>query len=254
MNTKHLIYFSAIICCGLLEFSFYQGIQPAHAQNEDSPVSLVGPTTETGVSGFKGSVFVTGGANSTSHALYGISSQERSDKPCLVTTLKENINDSSKDTSPAKDLCGNKGATSSEIKVNFSDSSAHGKRTFVTGVQVCMNNKKTRVKGLRIRGNKISDSGILTSLVSDDCSVVFDPKKGPQPQEGDLEYRLCNLITEPSDIRTNCDEKNGWMKWAECPSNSLATAAALHFESGNKPRSLTGIALKCRHIKHGIAK
>lgn len=201
-------------------------------------VVLSGTVTETSLSGFTGSKFVTGGEDSTTHALFGISSRERSDNPCLVTTLKESINDSSKDTSPKKDLCGSNGATSSEINASFGDSSVHGKRVFVTGVRVVMNNDRTRVKGFQIRGKKITDAGDLVDLETG-CSDTF--------QAGGVENRLCN-ITEPSDVRTNADTKDGWMKWAECSSGKLATAATLHFEAGNTPRSLVGVALKCRSV------
>ncbi|MDX2506548.1 MAG: hypothetical protein QNL62_18995 [Gammaproteobacteria bacterium] len=246
---------TATIVNVLLGCTLTGSMQSAYSAEYKSTVSLITPTTQSKtISGFRGTTFVTGGADSTTHALYGISSRERSDNPCLVTTLKENINDSSDDTTPAKNLCGPNGATSSTIKADFSDSSlVGGKRVFVTGIQVCMNNNKTRVKGYRLRGKGISDTGKLVSLSDgDDCSEVFDPKKGPEPQQGSLEYRLCGGgITEPQAIRTNCDENDGWMKWAECDDNKLATAAVLHFEAGNKPRSLVGIALKCRGIKSG---
>lgn len=244
---------TATIVNVLLGCTLTGSMQSAYSAEYKSTVSLITPTTQSKtISGFRGTTFVTGGADSTTHALYGISSRERSDNPCLVTTLKENINGSSDDTTPAKNLCGPNSATSSTIKADFSDSSlVGGKRVFVTGVQVCMNNKKTRVKGFKLRGKKINDTGKLVEL-SSECSEVFDPKKGPEVQQGSLENRLCG-ITEPEATRTNCDESNGWMKWAECADNELATAAVLHFEAGNKPQSLTGIALKCRRIKSGIS-
>ncbi|MDQ3564479.1 MAG: hypothetical protein M3436_10170 [Pseudomonadota bacterium] len=216
---------------------------PDSSGPSDAP-ETTGNTTETGVSGIKGSVFVTGDADSTTHALYGISSKERSDEPCLVTALKEHINDSSKDTTPHADLCGPKGSTSSEIKAAFGDSHFQGKRVFLTGVQVCMNNDKTRVKGFKIRGKKITDDGELVDL---------ERKERTPGQAGGSDQGL-GIGTEQKDDRWNCDQKEGWMDWAECPVNSLATAAVLHFQAGADPRSLTGIALKCQSIEDmGVA-
>jgi hypothetical protein len=212
-------------------------------------VFLNGEITETAPSGFRGTPYTVGEPDSITHALYGISSKERSDNPCLVTVSSEDLNVASRDSTSKKDLCGSKGATSSELSVQFSDANANGEHVFITGVQVCMNNDKTRVKGLRIRGNQITSGGASSLDSGGDCSEVFDPKKGPTPQQGPFEYRLCGgKITEPKAERTNCDSKDGWMKWAQCPAGSLATAATLHFEAGDTPRSLVGIALKCRPV------
>lgn len=210
------------------------------AQAANGTTLMTGSTSTTAVSGFKGSIITAGDPDSATHALYGILSRERSDNPCLVTTKKEHINDTSKDTSQTKDLCGKK-ATSSDLYVDFGDNDATGTRTFLSGVRVCMNSKKSRVKGFQIRGKEISTSGTLVELRSGDsngCSEVF--------KQGSMEYRICGgIITEPKAVRTNCDT---WMKWADCPDGMLATAAALHFEAGKEPRSLTGIALKCRTV------
>lgn len=201
-------------------------------------VMLTGDVTETGISGRGGQGFVTADGDSTTHAMYGISSQERSDDPCLVTIKKEHVNDASNDTTQKQALCGGNGATSSEIHVEYGDASAHGTRAYVTGIRVCMNNDRSRVKGFRLRGKKIDANGALVSLTG-----------GPagSGQAGGSEYGT-HVITEPSTARTNCDEKDGWMAWAECTAGKVATAARLHFDAGSAPRSLVGIALQCRSV------
>src|SRR5262245_65750190 len=236
-RVRSLAYFT----CGILAVA-------AGAAYGDA--TLNGAVSETRVSGFKGTQSVIGDPDSTTYALYGLASRERSDNPCLLTALSENVNDSSKTSSAHKDLCGPKGATSSEIKADYGNDDATGKRTFLTGVQVCMNNDRTRVKGIRIRGNVINSDSSLARLVStDDCSAVTDVHPNSPPPIGPLEYRFCGgVITEPHPSRTNCDDKDGWMSWAECPEGQIATAAVAHFEAGNTPRSLTGVALKCRPV------
>lgn len=207
--------------------------------------TLSGTVTTTAVSGFQGTPFTVGDADSATHAVYGISSEERNDNPCFVAVKKENVNNSSAQTSPSKDLCGSNGPTSSELYVDYGNSDATGEHTFVTGIKVCMNSAKTRVKGYKLRGAEVSDYGTLIELRSGGsggCSEVF--------QQGSQEYRLCGggVITEPSAKRSNCDDTDGWMSWVECPAGKVATAMELHFEAGNEPRSLTGIALKCKTV------
>ncbi len=201
-------------------------------------VTLTGTPGDTGVSGKTGSVFVTAGGDSATHAMYGLSSKERSDEACLVTVRKEHVNDSTNDTDQTQNLCGPNGATSSEIKAEFSDSSVHGVRAFVTGVRVCMNNDKSRVKGFKLRGRKIDNAGQLVALAG---GVAGSGTAGGSEV-------TTHVITEPYAVRTNCDEKGGWMSWAECPAGKVATAARLHYGSGSQPRSLVGIALQCRSV------
>lgn len=201
-------------------------------------VVLTGNVSDTPVSGKSGKTFTTAGADSATHAMYGISSKERSDEPCLVTIKKEHVNDSKDDTSQSEDRCGSKGATSSEIGVEYGDGGAHGTRAFVTGVKVCMNKDRTRVKGFRLRGMKIDEAGRLVALQG---GVAGSGTAGGSEQ-------TMHVITEPFTERTNCDDKNGWMAWAECDSGQVATAATLHFASSAEPGSLSGIALRCRAV------
>lgn len=201
-------------------------------------VTLTGTPADTGVSGKSGSVFVTAGGDSATHAMYGLSSRERSDEPCVATVYKEHVNDSANDTQQTQNLCGPRGATSSEIKAEFSDTSVHGTRAFVTGVRVCMNNDKSRVKGFKLRGKKIDDAGRLVALQG---GIAGSGTAGGSEV-------TTHVITEPYATRTNCDEKDGWMPWAECAADKVATAAKLHYGSGSEPRSLVGIALQCRSV------
>jgi hypothetical protein len=201
-------------------------------------VTLSGDVHETPLSGFKGSAFSVPQDDSTSKAVFGVISQERSDEPCLLKVSTEDVNDSAKDGSAKKDLCGPKGATSSDLLVNYADTGVQGPRVFVTGIRVCMNNDKTRVKGFTIRGKKITDSGTLADLET-------SPNTHGQAGGSDVGGVV---ITEPSASRTNCDEKDGMMKFVECDPGQVAIGLVGHFEAGETPRSLTGVALRCRAL------
>ena len=194
---------------------------------------LHGAPETTGVSGFQGSSYRLAGPNDL-HAVYGLYSVERNNNPCYLGIRTESINDYNDNSGDYKDLCGKK-ATSKELGVAYEDTSVHGTRVFGHGIRVCMNKKETRVKGLQIRGKRIDENGHPVDLESG------EPTQG---QAGGSDVGL-HVITEPRDTRTNC--KN-WKRWVECPRhNQIATAVIAHFEAGNTPRSLTGVALECRY-------
>ena len=224
------VSFSLLIILGVM-------IGPANAERYDQLVVLQGPAkkTET-ISGFAGEKFVVGVPNSKKddYAIYGFTSEERRDHPCYVTILTENVNDSAKKLDTKKNLCGKK-EKSREMKVQYRDAD-YGKRVFITGVRVCMNNKDTRVKGIKIRGKEIANDASLVALKSSSSGVATGGIKKI-------------VTTEPSEDRPNCN--NNWKKWAQCDTDSIATSAILHFEAGKTPRSLTGIELKCRRVALG---
>jgi hypothetical protein len=173
------------------------------------------------VSGFRGTAFVIGVPDSGTnddHAVFGLSSEEKRDHPCYVTVRTENVNDSSAKLDLKKDLCGGR-EKSQQIKVEYGDAS-YGKRSFVTGVRVCMNNDDTRVKGIQVRGKTITDDARLGDLEREVQGTGVGGLQRVAPEE-------------PKDDRPHCN--NNWKKWALCPTNQIATAVVLHFEGGKGP-------------------
>jgi len=195
-------------------------------------VSLTGSVNTTEISGYPGTAYQIGKPDG-SRAVYGVWSHERKDKPCYIASMTENVNNASDDYGAKKDLCGKK-ATSTQIKVQFSDSGFND-RTFVRAIRVCMNNGNTRVKGFQIRGRKIDDNG----------NVVDLPSRYPDSAGTSGMSALLDL-NAPSDQRNNCNGK--WKKWVQCPVGRIATALSVHYAAGSTPRSVTGIALKCREV------
>lgn len=182
-------------------------------------VELTGDPSSSGISGFPGSKFTLGDADSSSRALVGVLSRERSDKPCLVSIGWEDVNQFSTNNAVTKDLCGGKGATSGTMGATYANTGGMANRVFITGAQVCMNKADDRVKGIHLHGQRITDAGTLVDF-------------GPDAQ----------------DARTNCHQDH-WKRWVSCPAGQIATAAIVHFEAGNTPRSWTGIELKCRRFR-----
>lgn len=222
------------ILIGIIGTILVLSATPALSERYSRDVILEGTAQPTEkVSGFKGADFTIGVPDSEGdeYALYGITSEEKKDNPCYVTIKTENINDSSQKLELKKNLCGGK-ERSKEMQAFFGDKN-YGKRSFITGIRVCLNNKGDRVKGIQVRGKTISDEGNLDKLTTQHQDKKAGSLSRMAPEE-------------PKDNRPNCN--NNWKKWAQCPGDQIATAAILHYEAGKEPRSLTGIALQCKRV------
>ena len=218
--------------CFLIFGMFIFNGQVAMADRYYRDIHFTGKTVPSnGISGFQGTPFVVGvpdAQGDDDYALYGIASEEQRDQPCHVKVRSENINDSNGQQDLTKELCdGSPG--SKEISAAYGNLN-YDPRSFITGVRVCMNKQKDRVKGLQIQGRTISISGTTEPIV----------QKDHQGKKGD------NVPLQPKDERPNCDD---WKNWASCPGeNQIATGVILHFGAGKQPRSLVGIGLQCRTV------
>ncbi|MDH3771552.1 MAG: hypothetical protein OET79_11290, partial [Nitrospirota bacterium] len=184
---------------GLLVMGWMGGfLSPAYSGTYSKDVMLHGAVETTKISGFRGTAFTLQDDN-PDHAIYGIQSKERGDQPCWVLIRTENINDHTDDAGGAtKDLCGEK-ATSSLLKVEYTDFGLNEPRIFVRGVRVCMNSKGTRVKGLQILGRKITDDGKPMDLtLNEPLDFLAGGGSGGVPNFPDP--------TAPKDQRSNCNK------------------------------------------------
>jgi hypothetical protein len=191
---------------------------PGFAQTV-ATVELTGEPSSTGLSGFPGSKFTLGNPDSSSRALVAVLSRERSDEPCFVSIGWEDVNQSGTNDAVSKDLCGGNGPSSGTMGGTYANTGGAANRVFITGAQVCMNKDDDRIKGIHLHGQRITDEGALVDF-------------GPDQQ----------------DARTNCHQDH-WKRWVNCPAGQVATAAIIHFEAGNTPRSWTGIGLQCRSLR-----
>ena len=214
------------------------------AASYDKKVTMSGVIEITKISGFQGSG-TTLKESKSGYAMYGISSWERNDQPCFLKLWTEHVNDANHKDSEITDRCGGS-SNSKELRAQYSDAGLNEQRIFVSGIRVCLNENGTRVKGIQLRGKKISDNGKIVPLpVDDDISKNLAP----------LGYRVSpSVVTnddsnEPYSYRLNC-QSNNWKRWAECSHPvGIATGVVAHFEAGKKPRALTGIALHCQQVK-----
>src|SRR5262245_16062950 len=99
-STGCLVVCSTAILCAIGLF------QPSPALAAAAAVELTGEPAPSGLSGFPGSKFTLGDPDSSSRALVGVVSRERSDDPCFVSVGWEDVNQSSVNSASTKDLCG----------------------------------------------------------------------------------------------------------------------------------------------------
>ena len=235
----HRLMLSAMLAGFAIVWVF---LQQSDAEPYQEEMMLHGAPLESKVSGYKGTRR-TLEAEGNDYAMYGISSQERRDNPCTIWIGTESINDKDRKRGELKTLCGGT-PNSRAMKAQYRDSMEHGPRVFVNAIRVCTNKKGTRVKGFQLGGLEIyetpseSEPGIVSYSIGGGRGVQIDLKS---PRE-----KYVNDPETPADFRNNCKE---WRKWVECPgAGGIATGLIAHFEAGKEPRSLTGVALLCRHV------
>lgn len=105
---------AALVICAL-------GVALPSAAQSVAAVELTGEPSSSGISGFPGSKFTLGDANSGSRALVGVVSRERSNEPCFVSVGWEDVNESGTNGAVTKDLCGNKGPNSGTMGVTYAN-------------------------------------------------------------------------------------------------------------------------------------
>lgn len=209
-------------------------VEVGNAEPYSRRMMLHGAVETTPVSGRAGGAY-TLADDKGDHAMYGLFSVERRDNPCYLALRTESINDPAENGGAIRDVCGDR-ATSGELGVAYENTSFFGTRVFVSGIRVCMNNDRSRVKGFQIRGRRVTADGGVLDL------EAGEPVHG---QAGGSDVSL-HLNTMPAKDRAHCD---GWMRWADCPNaTEVATGLVAHFDTSDEPRSLTGLALQCRNL------
>lgn len=169
-------------------------------------------------------------------ALQEVSWGERSDEPCWfeVRTTDLTSTTSSTDTpNNAVSRCGQFGPTERSKRSvmygggRYDYTAATTQPVYITGLRVCMNKRRTRIKGIQIEGKQPNpDYESLTILTELD--------------------EIDGVINRPRKWQANCSDH--WGRWSRCGRNQVAVALDIHFEGGLQPRSATGIAVQCRTL------
>ena len=244
-----------VVIVGMAIASVFATINSADAQGKkdtglfqlnDLPQNTLfrGPVNSSGVSGLqRDHQTIITNPQTGKRGVYGIQIGERGDHPCYIRVYREEILDWQEDFSLELDLCGNNGPTNRSLSVaSFPDSPPNqqiyqtDRHAFVTGIEVCLNNTRTRLKGVRLFGKRVLGSGLLA------------------PIDGTIPVAGGELIVSQSEvvsvIRNNCPG-DGWSVPRFCPEGEVATAVVAHISPGNEPRDIVGLELRCRRANFG---
>ncbi len=108
----------------------------------------------------------------------------------------------------------------------------------ITALSVCLNNRGDRVKGLAVKGLHLRSNGDLES-----------PGEGWWLRD---ERTNCGSITSPNPMFAEGEfgpNDERWQPWSECLPGHVAVALELHHETGDTPRSVSGISVLCREVE-----
>lgn len=145
-------------------------------------------------------------------AVKTVTVNERSDKPCWVLVWGRHVNEiSNTEVAYHSDCDGSTGQNDMEVGWPSAES-----LVFISGVSVCLNRDRDRIKGLAVVG----------ALLEEDGSTG-------RPE------------MQPRESLNNCDE---WQSWASCPADHVATGIIAAYSTGDRPRSIRGIKLICRRV------
>lgn len=197
--------------------------------------------SKTSWSGWGGTVQVANLSRTynTNDALHGLEAGERSDDPCYMKALFDDL----------------EGNASSDRTFNECSGSVRSRESallpagyFAVGVQTCVNGSRTKLKGARLIGKPLSClEDPQSSINMRVCELV---------KINGIEYRLCNNRDVPcSDprversatfARTNCSQ---WYPERRCPDGRIATGLDVHWRHGGGSREMAdGLRLTCNTV------
>ena len=165
----------------------------------------------TAVSGSKGKTHAAM-SDVANEGVAGFTWVERGDKPCQITTeysFHFTSGMADRDHAFKEHACSGTGKSTHYIKL------AKPETEWVHAVQVCLNKKGTRLKGIRIWPTSFTGSGKMTRLTKS------------------REKKL-----------TNC---NQWKTKVQCSSGQFARGVQVHY---TEDHGYKGIALKCGQIEY----
>ncbi|MCB9649634.1 MAG: hypothetical protein H6730_24010 [Deltaproteobacteria bacterium] len=189
-------------------------------------------------------------AVTTGDALVGVTAGERSDDPCFLKALFEDVD----------------GGAASDRTYNNCDGAEGSLKTarlpdgyFVTGVRTCLNSAGDKVKGIQVLGKPLS-------CIRDPSSSVEEVVENCHSQiVGHLEFNHCDpfVITVPCSEtelgpffeRTNCQGSNSgpdadWETIRRCPVGKVATSLTLHERDGGGNRDMfDGLRMVCNPVE-----
>mmetsp|Transcript_27696 Transcript_27696/g.51524 ORF Transcript_27696/g.51524 Transcript_27696/m.51524 type:complete len:242 (-) Transcript_27696:138-863(-) len=167
--------------------------------------------------------------------LTGLSIDERRDAPCQIRVhFAGNQN-------PTQTLseCG---TSDGSIDADYAGTVGWAEGIFVNAIQVCMNNDRSKVKGIRVEGD-------FGPCMEDGAryAVVPKPNRLTQyasvPRDGHY-LRTCGRTWFDVDTRPNCSGR--WETMQRCPNGQVAYGVQVrHTDGRGDRRRIVGLGLHC---------
>jgi hypothetical protein len=224
---------------------------------------ISGTTGTTAFSGIGGVDRTLTKAASANDAIFAVEVAERSDDPCFLEAryrdVATGVEEASRRFAECNDSNNNEGTTSSRSILVLPAG------TFVTGVRICLNSDRDKMKGIQIIGRY---SGCILGLgqyvAPAPCSYVFTMNG--------MDYRVCDPdaptyveldCDEPAATvsnyleRTNCQGDNDgpdsdWESTVSCADGKVATGIRLSTTAGGGGRTMiNGVGLECTALTVG---
>ena len=185
-------------------------------------------------------------------AIYGVTIGEDSDEPCYLQIKYRDVNSASTAGSLTFNECD--GHKVGDLKTASLPGGAH-----VTGVRICLNSDRNRLKGIQLiggYGDCVKGAESVTVSMPDCSSVVnINGLDYRTCSTGGPSYRTlsCGLPLTDWVERPNCPGSkydipdSTWEKVVSCPDKMVAVGMKLRTTNGDGDRlGIDGIALDCR--------
>jgi hypothetical protein len=182
--------------------------------------SLAFDIVTTAVTGRAGQAQRLGDADDAYRAVRGIKWGEKGDKPCRIGLHRTHVNNLDYGE-PYQIKCGG-----SDIGYDGQPILTPTFGEYVSGISVCLNRDRTRLKGVSIHTRRFDHK---TDLVD----------------AGGFANTLADALAY-STSRSNCDD---FERFVDCPAAHLATAVDVHWDGDRDIQSIIGLALVCRAVK-----
>jgi hypothetical protein len=192
---------------------------------------------------------------SANETIYAVTIGEDSDEPCYMQIKYRDANTSATQNSLTFNECDGH-------KVGDMQTASLPAGTYVTGVRICLNSDRNRMKGIQLIG------GYGDCVLGAESTTVSTPDCSRVVKVSGLDYRTCtpggpSYRTMSCSIpltdwveRPNCPGSkydipdNTWEKVVSCPDKMVATGMKLRTINGDGDRlGIDGIALECHTLE-----
>jgi hypothetical protein len=215
---------------------------------------LTSSTGSSGTSGISPTNRTLAKSYTENDAIYGVTIGEDSDEPCYLQVKYRDVGTGATQSSLTFNECD--GHKVGDLKTAALPGGAH-----VTGVRICLNSDRDRLKGIQLIGGYsdciLGEESVTLSMP--DCSNVVNlsgveyrtcTTSGPSYRTMSCGLPLTSWVERPNcpGSKYNAPD-NTWERVVSCPDKMVATGMKLRTTNGDGDRlGIDGVALDCRTL------